>query len=107
MRNWRWLHYWCCINSHGSINIYEGNTDAKGPLREGYIAAATGLGFDKSMGVLAYDMADFGLSLHGKLKLLPKLSAFGEIEKPLYLNITCSTRYRTCLQTNERLSFNI
>ncbi|EPI2105750.1 DUF4225 domain-containing protein [Providencia rettgeri] len=70
----------------GAMGIYEGNTDAKGPLREGYIAAATGLGFDKSMGVLAYDMADFGLSLHGKLKLLPKLNAFGEIEKPLYLN---------------------
>ncbi|EKT66531.1 DUF4225 domain-containing protein [Providencia alcalifaciens] len=78
--------------AHGSNNIYEGvagfyegHTNAEGFLKEGYQTVAMGLGFDKSVGTLAYDMADFGLSLHGKLKLVPKLNEFGEAEKPLYL----------------------
>ncbi|MGF7409106.1 DUF4225 domain-containing protein [Providencia alcalifaciens] len=69
----------------GAVGIYEGHSNAQGFLREGYQAAATELGFDKSVGTLAYDMADFGLSLHGKLKLLPKRNEFNQVEKPLYL----------------------
>ncbi|WP_353241624.1 DUF4225 domain-containing protein [Providencia sp.] len=69
----------------GTVGIHEGHSNANGFLKEGYQAAATGLGFDESVGTLAYDMADFGLSMHGKLKLVPKLNEFGEAEKPLYL----------------------
>lgn len=78
--------------AHGSNNIYEGamgfyegHTNAEGFLKEGYQTVAMRLGFDKSVGTLAYDMADFGLSLHGKLKLVPKINEYGDKKKPLFL----------------------
>ncbi|WOO51308.1 MULTISPECIES: DUF4225 domain-containing protein [Enterobacterales] len=58
----------------GGIGFYEGNSEVQGPLREGYKATAKALGFDESVGNLAYDLVDLGISVQGKLKLVPKLS---------------------------------
>lgn len=69
----------------GGVGFYEGNSNVNGPLRNRYKLAAKELGFSESVGSLAYDLVDFGLSLHGKLKLVPKLNDFGEAEKNLFL----------------------
>lgn len=58
----------------GGMGFYEGNSDVQGPLREGYKASAKALGFSESVGNLAYDLVDIGISIQGKLKLVPKLS---------------------------------
>lgn len=58
----------------GSIGFYEGSSDIDGPLRQGYKKTAKALGFDESVGVLAYDLVDLGISIKGKFKLVPKLT---------------------------------
>ena len=58
----------------GSVGFYEGNSDIDGPLRQGYKKTAKALGFDESVGVLAYDLVDLGISIKGKFKLVPKLT---------------------------------
>ncbi|WP_413491563.1 DUF4225 domain-containing protein [Morganella psychrotolerans] len=58
----------------GGMGFYEGNSDVQGPVREGYKAAAKNLGFNESVGNLVYDLVDAGISIRGKLKLVPKLS---------------------------------
>lgn len=68
----------------GGIGFYEGNSDVQGPLREGYKSAAKALGFKESVGNLAYDLVDFGISVKGKLKLIPKLNEYGNPKKNLF-----------------------
>lgn len=58
----------------GGMGLYEGNSNVQGPLREGYKASAKALGFDESVGNLAYDLIDMGISVRGKLQLVPKLT---------------------------------
>ncbi|QCJ71557.1 killer protein of pyocin s3 [Providencia heimbachae] len=68
----------------GGLGIYQGNSDAQGPLREGYKATAKLLGFNESVGNLAYDLIDLGISVSGKLKLVPKLNEYGNPNKNLF-----------------------
>lgn len=63
------------------MGFYEGNSDVQGPLREGYKTTAKALGFDESVGNLAYDLVDLGISVKGKLKLVPKLSKVYDTRK--------------------------
>lgn len=66
----------------GTVGFYEGNSDIQGPLREGYKASAKALGFNESVGNLTYDLVDMGLSIRGKLQLVPKLTRrYGENRK--------------------------
>jgi len=66
----------------GTVGFYEGNSNIQGPLREGYKASAKALGFNESVGNLTYDLVDMGLSVRGKLQLVPKLtSRYGEKRK--------------------------
>ncbi|MEY1161487.1 MULTISPECIES: DUF4225 domain-containing protein [Providencia] len=69
----------------GALGLYEGHSDVQGPLREGYKATAKALGFSQEVGNLVYDLVDVGISIRAKLKLVPKLNEFGEVEKPLFL----------------------
>lgn len=78
--------------AHGANGIYEGveglvegRNDIDGPLRKGYQIAAKELGFNESVGNLIYDLIDLGISIHGKLKLIPKLNEFGEPKKNLFI----------------------
>ncbi|HHV7360706.1 TPA: DUF4225 domain-containing protein, partial [Morganella morganii] len=49
---------------------------------EGYKATAKLLGFNESVGNLAYDLVDMGISIRGKLQLVPKLTTrYGEKRK--------------------------
>lgn len=58
----------------GVMGFHEGHSNVQGPLREGYKASAKALGFDESVGNLAYDLVDMGISIRGKLQLVPKLA---------------------------------
>ncbi|RKS87439.1 uncharacterized protein DUF4225 [Orbus hercynius] len=86
---------------HGANSVYEGTVgvasgianlmDGKnrdlninGPLRQVYQSSATELGFDASVGTLTYDLVDFGISIRGKLKLVPKLNEFGDPKFKLF-----------------------
>lgn len=78
--------------AHGANGIYEGveglvegRNDIDGPLRKGYKVAAKELGFNESVGNLTYDLIDLGISVHGKLKLVPKLNEFGEQKRNLFI----------------------
>ncbi|MDD9339991.1 MAG: DUF4225 domain-containing protein [Providencia heimbachae] len=77
--------------AHGANGIYEGAVgiierkgDVQGPLREGYKQTAKALGFNESVGNLAYDLIDLGISAAGKLKLVPKLNEYGNPNKNLF-----------------------
>ncbi|MWP46776.1 PAAR domain-containing protein [Gilliamella sp. Pas-s27] len=61
------------VAAHGVNSIQEGITDEDGFLKSVYQDAAEGLGMSKEAGSLAYDLVDIGLSVHGKLKLVPKI----------------------------------
>ncbi|MCX8602059.1 MULTISPECIES: DUF4225 domain-containing protein [unclassified Gilliamella] len=61
------------IAAHGANSIYEGITDEDGFIKSVYQDAAVRLGMSKEAGSLAYDLVDIGLSVHGKLKLVPKI----------------------------------
>ncbi|MFB9997698.1 DUF4225 domain-containing protein [Providencia rustigianii] len=65
----------------GGVGIYQGDSNIQGPLREGYKATAKLLGFNESVGNLAYDLIDLGISISGKLKLIPKLNEYGNPNK--------------------------
>lgn len=74
--------------AHGANGIYEGSagfkrgsSNVEGPLREGYKSLAVELGFDESVGNLAYNLIDLGVSVKGKLKLIPRLHESG---RPIY-----------------------
>ncbi|EMC8778966.1 DUF4225 domain-containing protein [Providencia rettgeri] len=68
----------------GGVGIYQGDSNIQGPLREGYKATAKLLGFNESVGNLAYDLIDLGISISGKLKLIPKLNEYGNPNKNLF-----------------------
>lgn len=51
--------------------------EVDGPLRSWYKDAAESLGFDSSIGDIAYDSLDLSMSVGAKLKLVPKLNKFG------------------------------
>lgn len=61
------------LAAHGVNSIQEGYTGKDGFLKSVYQDAAVGLGMSKEAGSLAYDLVDIGISLHGKLKLVPKI----------------------------------
>ena len=61
------------VAAHGANSLSEGITGEDGFLKSVYQDAAVGLGMSKETGSLAYDLVDIGLSLHGKLKLVPKI----------------------------------
>jgi uncharacterized Zn-binding protein involved in type VI secretion len=81
--------------AHGTNNIYEGargmsngiinaldngqrSLSVDGFTREGYKSMAQAIGFGPEVGDVAYDFADLGISIHGKLKLVTKLNEFGD-----------------------------
>ncbi|WP_369308960.1 DUF4225 domain-containing protein [Providencia rettgeri] len=68
----------------GGVGIYQGDSNIQGPLREGYKATAKLLGFNESVGNLAYDLIDLGISISGKLKLIPKLNEYGNPNKNIF-----------------------
>lgn len=90
---------WSCLIgapmiAHGVNGIYEGgfgivngvmneidggnrSMEVDGPLRSWYKDAAESLGFDSSIGDIAYDSLDLSMSVGAKLKLVPKLNKFG------------------------------
>ncbi|MFQ1020160.1 DUF4225 domain-containing protein [Gilliamella sp. CG13] len=61
------------VAAHGVNSAQEGFTGEDGFLKSAYQDAAVGLGMSKETGSLAYDLVDIGISLHGKLKLVPKI----------------------------------
>ncbi|OCG20665.1 DUF4225 domain-containing protein [Gilliamella sp. App4-10] len=61
------------VAAHGVNSIQEGITGEDGFLKSMYQDAAVGLGMSKEAGSLAYDLVDIGISVHGKLKLVPKI----------------------------------
>nr|WP_237398454.1 MULTISPECIES: PAAR domain-containing protein [unclassified Gilliamella] len=80
--------------AHGGNGIYEGGAgivngvmneidggnrsmEVDGPLRGWYKDATESLGFDSSIGDIAYDSLDLSMSVGAKLKLVPKLNKFG------------------------------
>ena len=85
--------------AHGVNGIYEGSAgivnsvmngidggnrseDVDGPLRELYKSGAEALGFDASVGSIAYDLSG---SLYSKFKLVPKITELGTPIKKLWL----------------------
>ena len=87
--------------AHGLNGIYEGSAgavnsvmneidggnrseDVDGQLRELYKSGAEALGFDASVGSIAYDIADLSGSLYSKLKLVPNITELGTPIKKLW-----------------------
>ena len=65
---------------NGVMNQIDGGNrslEVEGPLRKAYQSAFKSLGFDASVGSIAYDAFDIGVSFYGKVKLIPKLNEFG------------------------------
>jgi len=65
---------------NGVMNQIDGGNrslEVEGPLRKAYQSAFKFLGFDASVGSIAYDAFDIGVSFYGKVKLIPKLNEFG------------------------------
>lgn len=69
------------VAAHGVSGIYEGLSGREGFLRSSYRAGAKQLGMSESVGDLAYDLVDAGISVHGKLKLIPKINDSYKINK--------------------------
>ena len=72
------------IGLHGVNSIQEGVTGQDGFLKSTYQAAARELGLSESVGTLVYDLVDIGISVRGKLKLVPKVDEFGTPIKKLW-----------------------
>ena len=72
------------IGLHGVNSIQEGLTGGDGFLKSTYQAAARELGMSESVGTLVYDLVDIGLSVHGKLELVPKINELGMPVKKLW-----------------------
>ena len=53
-------------------------------MKSTYQAAARELGLSESVGTLVYDLVDIGISVRGKLKLVPKVDEFGTPIKKLW-----------------------
>ena len=72
------------VGAHGLNSIQEGVTGQDGFLKSTYQAAARELGLSESVGTLVYDLVDIGISVRGKLKLVPKVDEFGTPIKKLW-----------------------
>ena len=72
------------IGLHGVNSIQEGLTGDDGFLKSTYQAAARELGMSESVGTLVYDLVDIGISVRGKLKLVPKKDEYGTPVRKLW-----------------------
>ena len=72
------------VGAHGLNSIQEGVTGQDGFLKSTYQAAARELGLSESVGTLVYDLVDIGISVRGKLKLVPKMNEFGTPVRKLW-----------------------
>lgn len=72
------------LGAHGINSIQEGVFGEDGFLKSAYQEAAKQLGMSKSVGSFIYDMVDIGISVKGKLKLVPKIGELGEPVKKLW-----------------------
>ena len=72
------------VGAHGLNSIQEGVTGQDGFLKSTYQAAARELGMSESVGTLVYDLVDIGISVRGKLKLVPKKDELGTPIKKLW-----------------------
>lgn len=79
------------VAAHGVNSIQEGVTGKDGFLKSVYQDAAEGLGMSKETGSLAYDLVDIGISVHGKLKLVPKIDKSFAINE---YNLVNSTKFK-------------
>ena len=72
------------VGAHGANSIQEGITGHDGFLKSTYQAAARELGMSESVGTLVYDLVDIGISVRGKLKLVPKKDELGTPVRKLW-----------------------
>ena len=72
------------VGAHGINSIQEGITGQDGFLKSTYQAAARELGLSESVGTLVYDLVDIGLSVRGKLQLVPKMNELGKPVRKLW-----------------------
>ncbi|MFQ0992936.1 PAAR domain-containing protein [Gilliamella apicola] len=72
------------IGLHGVNSIQEGLTGGDGFLKSTYQAAARELGMSESVGTLVYDLVDIGISIRGKLELVPKMNELGTPVRKLW-----------------------
>ena len=72
------------IGLHGVNSIQEGLTGGDGFLKSTYQAAARELGMSESVGTLVYDLVDIGISIRGKLELVPKINELGKPIRKLW-----------------------
>ena len=72
------------VGAHGVNSIQEGITGRDGFLKSTYQAAARELGMSESVGTLVYDLVDIGLSVRGKLQLVPKMNELGKPVRKLW-----------------------
>lgn len=72
------------VGAHGLNSIQEGVTGQDGFLKSTYQAAARELGMSESVGTLFYDLVDIGISVRGKLKLVPKMNELGTPVRKLW-----------------------
>ena len=72
------------IGAHGANSIQEGITGHDGFLKSTYQAAARELGMSESVGTLVYDLVDIGISVRGKLELVPKINELGKPVRKLW-----------------------
>jgi len=68
----------------GVRGIIAGDNNQSGFLKDTYKSAAKGLGFDEGVGELTYNLVNLGLSVHGKLKLVPKINEYGNPLRKLF-----------------------
>ena len=72
------------VGAHGLNSIQEGVTGQDGFLKSTYQAAARELGMSESVGTLVYDLVDIGISVRGKLQLVPKMNELGKPIRKLW-----------------------
>ena len=72
------------VGAHGLNSIQEGVTGQDGFLKSTYQAAARELGMSELVGTLVYDLVDIGISVRGKLKLVPKKDELGTPVRKLW-----------------------
>ena len=87
------------VGAHGVNSIQEGITGHDVFLKSTYQAAARELGMSESVGTLVYDLVDIGISVRGKLKLVPKKDEYGtKVKKIMAL---WASRFGSALYGNE------
>jgi len=69
------------LGAHGANSIQEGIFGGDGFLKSAYKDTAKQLGMSESFGSLVYDSIDLGISLKGKLKLVPQMNDAFQINK--------------------------